>query len=81
MMSPKNCTRKISMSSDNRNRAPTPAELQEAFARMGTEIFETMFGPSDFHIIGTIRDWDVFDRLAEIALPTLVVAGRFDEDK
>jgi proline iminopeptidase len=46
---------------------------------MGTEIFETMFGPSDFHIVGTIRNWDVFDRLAEITLPTLVVAGRFDE--
>ena len=46
---------------------------------MGAEIFETMFGPSDFHIVGTIRNWDVLDRLTEIALPTLVVAGRFDE--
>lgn len=58
---------------------PWPRELIEAFANMGNEIFETMFGPSDFHIVGTIRSWDVFDRLAEITLPTLVVAGRFDE--
>jgi proline-specific peptidase len=58
---------------------PWPSELEEAFANMGTEIFETMFGPSDFHIVGTIRNWDVFDRLAEIAVPTLVLAGRFDE--
>ncbi len=58
---------------------PWPRELEDAFRGMGTEIFETMFGPSDFHIVGTIRNWDVFDRLAEIALPTLVVAGRFDE--
>jgi proline iminopeptidase len=58
---------------------PWPTELEDAFRNMGTEIFETMFGPSDFHIIGTIRSWDVFDRLAEIALPTLVLAGRFDE--
>jgi proline-specific peptidase len=58
---------------------PWPPELLEAFANMGTDIFETMFGPSDFHIVGTIRDWDVFDRLAEIRLPTLVLAGRFDE--
>jgi proline-specific peptidase len=58
---------------------PWPRELQEAFIRMGTEIFETMFGPSDFHIVGNIRTWDVFDRLVEIALPTLVLAGRFDE--
>jgi proline iminopeptidase len=58
---------------------PWPSELEEAFANMGTEIFETMFGPSDFHIVGTIRNWDVFDRLAEVAVPTLVLAGRFDE--
>jgi proline-specific peptidase len=58
---------------------PWPDELAEAVKGMGAEIFETMFGPSDFHIVGTIRDWDVFDRLPEIALPTLVIAGRFDE--
>ncbi|WP_369817862.1 proline iminopeptidase-family hydrolase [Mycobacterium sp. E3339] len=58
---------------------PWPAELLQAFANMGTDIFETMFGPSDFRIVGTIRDWDVFDRLAEITLPTLILAGRFDE--
>ncbi|OBG57741.1 proline iminopeptidase [Mycobacterium sp. E1715] len=58
---------------------PWPPELLAAFANMGTDIFETMFGPSDFHIVGTIRDWDVFDRLPEITLPALVLAGRFDE--
>lgn len=58
---------------------PWPKELEEAFKNMGIEIFETLFGPSDFRIVGTIRSWDVFDRLAEIALPTLVIAGRFDE--
>jgi proline-specific peptidase len=58
---------------------PWPRELEEAFRNMGTEIFETMFGPSDFHIVGTIRRWDVFDRLPEIAVPTLILAGRYDE--
>jgi proline iminopeptidase len=58
---------------------PWPNELYEAFKNMGAEIFETMFGPSDFRIIGTIRNWDVVDRLAEIAVPTLLLAGRFDE--
>ena len=58
---------------------PWPTELLDAFAGMGAEIFETMFGASDFHIVGTVRDWDVLDRLSEIALPTLVLAGRFDE--
>lgn len=58
---------------------PWPRELEYAFQNMGAEIFETMFGPSDFHIVGTIRDWDVVDRLNEIAVPTLILAGRYDE--
>lgn len=58
---------------------PWPREVQDAFMRMGTEIFETMFGPSDFHIVGTIKTWDVFDRLTEITLATLIIAGRHDE--
>ncbi|RAV00365.1 proline iminopeptidase [Mycobacterium colombiense] len=58
---------------------PWPPELEDAFRNMGAEIFETMFGPSDFHIVGTIRDWDVVDRLHEISLPTLVLAGKYDE--
>lgn len=58
---------------------PWPRELEEAFRNMGTDVFETMFGPSDFHIVGTIRDWDVFDRLGEITVPIMILAGRFDE--
>lgn len=58
---------------------PWPDELEAAYRGMGPKIFETMFGPSDFRIVGTIRDWDVLDRLPEIALPALLLAGRFDE--
>lgn len=58
---------------------PWPAELQDAFRNMGIEIFETMFGPSDFRITGTVRDWDVVARLSEIMIPTLLLAGRYDE--
>ncbi|SON60713.1 Proline iminopeptidase [Mycobacterium simulans] len=60
-------------------RRPWPNELEDAFKKMGTDIFATMFGPSVFRIVGTIRDWDVVDRLAEIAIPTLLLAARFDE--
>lgn len=58
---------------------PWPRELEDAFRNMGTAIFETMFGPSDFRIVGTVKDWDVFDRLGEITVPTLLLAGRYDE--
>ena len=58
---------------------PWPSDLYRAFQNLGTEIFQTMFGPSDFRIVGTVRDWDVVERLGEITVPTLLLAGRYDE--
>jgi L-proline amide hydrolase len=42
-------------------------------------VYHTMNGPSEFHVIGTLKDWNVKDRLGEIRVPTLVVCGRYDE--
>ena len=58
---------------------PWPAGLEESFAGVGMDIYLTMVGPSDFKVIGNLKDWDIFDRLHEISLPTLLVAGRYDE--
>ena len=33
----------------------------------------------EFHVIGTIKDWDVRHRLGEIHVPTLITSGRYDE--
>jgi L-proline amide hydrolase len=38
-----------------------------------------MNGPSEFHCIGTLKDWDVTPRLGEIELPTLIISGAHDE--
>jgi L-proline amide hydrolase len=38
-----------------------------------------MNGPSEFHVIGTLKEWDIVDRLGEIRVPTLVISGRYDE--
>ena len=35
--------------------------------------------PGEFYVTGSLRDWDVSDRLGEIRQPTLVIGGRFDE--
>ena len=43
------------------------------------EVYNTMNGPSEFHVTGVIKDWDIVDRLPEIHLPTLVLSGRYDE--
>jgi L-proline amide hydrolase len=38
-----------------------------------------MNGPSEFHVIGTLRDWDVTPQLGRIEVPTLLFCGRYDE--
>jgi proline-specific peptidase len=42
-------------------------------------VYRTMNGPSEFHVTGTLRNWDITDRLGEIRVPTLVVTGEHDE--
>jgi L-proline amide hydrolase len=60
---------------------PWPDEVVEAFAWIARDptVYHTMNGPSEFHVIGSIRDWQSRDRLGEIDVPTLLVSGRHDE--
>lgn len=60
---------------------PWPACAMRSFAQVAEnpEVYATMIGPSEFHVTGTLRDWDVSARLGEIQLPTLVIGGRHDE--
>ena len=58
-----------------------PQEMVESFAWIAKDptVYHTMNGPSEFHVIGSIRDWQSKDRLAEISVPTLLTSGRHDE--
>jgi L-proline amide hydrolase len=60
---------------------PNPPEVAASFGAIETDptVYHTMNGPSEFHVIGSIKDWQVLDRLAEIRCPTLIVSGRHDE--
>lgn len=60
---------------------PMPEYVMRTFAHLAAnpEVYHTMNGPSEFHSIGTLKDWSIVDRLGEIALPTLIVSGRYDE--
>ena len=58
---------------------PEPEVLARSRAKFGTQVYETMWGPNEFTVTGTLRDWDVIDRLGEIGVPTLVTSGRHDE--
>lgn len=58
-----------------------PDEVVEAFAWIDRDptVYHTMNGPSEFHVIGSIRDWQSKDRLDQISVPTLLVSGAHDE--
>lgn len=58
---------------------PWPASLERSFAETGHAVYNTMNGPSEFTVTGTLKDWDVMDRLGDITVPTLLVGGRYDE--
>ncbi len=58
---------------------PNPDYVQRSFQKLGHQVYEKMNGPSEFHVVGTLRDWDIRDRLPEITLPCLMTSGRYDE--
>ena len=58
---------------------PEPEALRRAREKFGKQVYETMWGPNEFTVIGTLKDWDVTDRLGEIRVPTLITSGRHDE--
>ena len=42
-------------------------------------VYNVMNGPSEFHVIGKLKDWTILDRLHEIRTPTLLLSGAYDE--
>jgi L-proline amide hydrolase len=60
---------------------PMPQDFVDSEEQMEAEptVYHTMNGPNEFHVIGTMRDWSIVDRLPRVAAPTLVVAGEHDE--
>jgi proline-specific peptidase len=60
---------------------PWPECLQRSKDKLmkNPEVYHTMNGPSEFHVIGTLKNWSIVDRLGEIRVPTLLLSGRYDE--
>lgn len=60
---------------------PMPDAVARTFAKLelNPQVYQTMNGPSEFHVIGNLKNWDIVARLPEIRVPTLVTSGRHDE--
>jgi len=60
---------------------PNPEYVSRSFAKLAQhpEVYYTMNGPSEFHVIGTLKHWDIIPQLGKINAPTLVTSGKYDE--
>jgi L-proline amide hydrolase len=61
--------------------SPWPPEVARTFTAIQEDptVYHAMNGPTEFHVIGTLKDWTIVDRLDRITVPTLVISGRYDE--
>ena len=62
-------------------RIPQPPYVVASFEQLSADptVYHTMNGPSEFHVIGSLKHWDIRPQLKEINAPTLLVSGQYDE--
>jgi len=60
---------------------PWPDWLQRTFDGLeaNPEVYFTMNGPSEFHVVGPLKDFDITADLGSVDVPTLLFCGEFDE--
>ncbi|OJT06636.1 L-amino acid amidase [Trametes pubescens] len=60
---------------------PMPQEVLASFKALEKDptVYYTMFGPSEFHVTGPLKDWTVADDIHLINVPTLLLNGHYDE--
>jgi L-proline amide hydrolase len=60
---------------------PIPQEIVRSLAQIDADptVYHTMNGPSEFHVVGTLKHWSIIDRLHRINVPVLLISGRHDE--
>jgi proline iminopeptidase len=58
---------------------PFPEFLKKGAHYKNPEIYNIMWGPSEFHVTGNLKDFDCTTQLSKINVPTLYTCGRYDE--
>lgn len=57
---------------------PWPASLDWSIETTNTDVYMTMWGPSEFTCTGLLKDMDHFPRLHELKMPVLMICGEHD---
>ena len=58
---------------------PWPEFFRASIEKLKLPIYMHMWGPSEFTVTGTLKNYDRVERLKEIKVPVLFTCGRFDE--
>lgn len=56
-----------------------PEYILRGRPKFGAEVYNHMWGPSEFTATGTLREVSLVERLCEISIPVLFMSGRYDE--
>lgn len=58
--------------------ADWPAPVVRSLSRINKDVYVSMQGPSELGASGKLVDWDRFDDLARLSMPTLVIGAQHD---
>ncbi|MGG3467098.1 proline iminopeptidase-family hydrolase [Neobacillus pocheonensis] len=58
---------------------PYPEWLKQGRQYRNPDVYNIMWGPSEFTVLGNLKEFDCTSQLNEITCPTLFTCGRFDE--
>ncbi|MFI5152516.1 MAG: proline iminopeptidase-family hydrolase [Chitinophagales bacterium] len=58
---------------------PWSADTDSSFTQIGENVYNSMWGPSEFTCTGNLKNADLTNRLGEIKVPTFLICGEFDE--
>lgn len=58
---------------------PKPKVVERANREAGLEVYNSMWGPNEFTLTGSLRTYDQTDALSTVHVPILYLCGRHDE--
>lgn len=57
---------------------PWPDPVARDSSHMNTQIYNFMQGPNEFIVIGNLKDWDRWNDISKIEVPTLLIGAKYD---
>ncbi|KAI0086771.1 proline-specific peptidase [Irpex rosettiformis] len=60
---------------------PVPDEIMDGLMELRRDptVYGAMWGPSEWYVKGTLKNWSVLDRVSTIDIPVLLLNGQYDE--